>query len=158
MFPSAVTAWILKVCAVIAVLVVGYLWAFGRGEHAADARHEKAAAKAAVIAKAREDAVIGVAYDVAFTAETSRIQREAETNRTIACLRDGSCRLRDRFTCPRLPGPAEATAGGDDAATFGLQVEDGIFLVREASRADAIADQLGQCQAVVQAYWKATQP
>lgn len=162
MFPDKLTLWIVKACVLLALLLAlllgAYLWAFSRGEARAEAKQAKADAKAAVIARAREDALNGVIWDTNYAATETRRFRELQTARTIACLRDGSCRMRDRFTCPRLPGAAQAAPGNDDSAAFGLQVEDGEFLVREASRADGVADQLRQCQAVATAYWKATQP
>lgn len=158
MFADKATLWIIKICAGLALCVVAYLWVFNRGADSERAKQAKVDAKAAVIARATENALHGVIYDVAYAAQESRLKREKQTAVRVACLLDGTCRMRDRFSCPRVPGAAEAATLGYDPAAFGLQIEDGIFLVREANRADGVADQLRDCQAVVQAYWKATQP
>lgn len=156
--PDKTTLWIIKTGAVLILILCAYFWAFNRGADSEKAKQAKADAKAAVIAQAREDALHGVIWDTNYAATETRRFRELQTARTIACLRDGTCRMRDRFSCPRVPGAAQAATGNDDAAAFGLQIEDGEFLVRESSRADGVADQLRQCQAVAQAYWQATQP
>lgn len=129
-----------------------------QGQSMEEAKQVKADRKAASIAQAKEDALNKVIWETSYAAAETRKHRELQTARTIACLRDGTCRMRDRFTCPRLPGAPRAPAGSDDAAAFGLQSQDGEFLVRESSRADGVADQLRQCQAVAQAYYQATQP
>lgn len=78
------------------------------------------------------------------------------SDRIIADLRSGAIRLRDKFSATSgasagLPGAA-ANAGLDHAAQgIQLQDEDAGFLIRFASDADQVADQLRACQAVVRA-------
>lgn len=77
------------------------------------------------------------------------------SERTIAGLRDGTLRLRDKFaayerrTSTGVSDTGTSTSQRDAASSIGLQTEDVEFLVRFASRADEVADQLRACQAVV---------
>lgn len=158
MFPDKLTLWIVQACVVLAAVLGFYFWADGNGYDRAVAQQKKADEKAAVITRAKEEALLSVIWSVAYDTEETRIAREADTARTIAGLRAGTVKLRPRFQCPRVDRPAAPAAGSDDAAEGGLQIEDAEFLVREADRADGIVQQLTACQAVVQAYWKATQP
>lgn len=82
---------------------------------------------------------------------------EAVSLRTIAELRAGTVRLRQRFVLAtacdqRLPGTVSAAPGGDDAGVGGLRNEDAGFLVREAVRADTVARKLAAAQAVITSY------
>lgn len=131
---------------------------YDAGNDAAVAKQAKADEKAAVITRAKEEALLGVVWNIAYDTEETRIAREAEFDRTIADLRAGTIVVRPRFQCPKLPRAAKAPTGSDDQAGAGLLPADVEFLLHEAGRADAITSQLGQCQAVVQAYWQATQP
>lgn len=75
-------------------------------------------------------------------------------DRTIADLRAGNVRVRQRFTCPaasdqRVPSTSTSTSGGDEAQAGGLQREDAEFFVRFASEADEVTLQLQACQATV---------
>lgn len=76
------------------------------------------------------------------------------SERTIAGLRDGSIRLRDKFancTAYRAVMPEAAAGAGerDAAAPSGLQPEDVQFLVSAAALADEVVGQLHACQAVI---------
>ncbi|AXF38215.1 putative Rz-like lysis protein [Ralstonia phage phiRSP] len=78
------------------------------------------------------------------------------SDRTIAGLRAGTLRVRERFTCPGgatrtgAAGQAGAGAGVGDAATrYGLQAEDVAVLLLEADRADEVTIALRACQAIV---------
>ncbi len=79
------------------------------------------------------------------------------SERTIAGLRDGTIRLRDKFTaCQRsgssnMPAATTSTSIGDGVASIQLQQADADLLVRIAGSADQVADQLRACQAVVRA-------
>lgn len=78
----------------------------------------------------------------------------ATKDRTIAALRAGAIRLRDPGThytlSPNaLPGSTAPTSGCDGQATSRLSDTTSEFLVREASHADAIVEQLNACQAVI---------
>lgn len=82
---------------------------------------------------------------------------KAAADATIADLRAGSIRVRDRLTCPavRAAGPGAAgqagtsTSVGDASAAYGLQSADAEFLLSEAKRADEVTVQLRACQDIV---------
>ncbi len=68
----------------------------------------------------------------------------------IAKLRDGTRRLRDRFTCPPgVPPASTSSSSGDAAQAAGLQREDAEFLVRLAADADDTARRLAACQQIL---------
>lgn len=113
-----------------------------------------ATATAQEVARATEQAWSEAHYNAVYTLEKQRIKREAKTNSTIAGLRAGTLRVRNRFTCQAVPGAAAPTTGGDDAQGSGLRPEDAEFLVRESDRADDYTEQLAACQAVVTSYRK----
>ncbi|CAG2144472.1 hypothetical protein LMG31506_03013 [Cupriavidus yeoncheonensis] len=77
------------------------------------------------------------------------------SDRTIADLRAGSIRVRDRLTCPAASGPGTASQAGtgasmgDAAARGGLQAADAELVLRIAGEADEVAVQLAACQAIV---------
>lgn len=95
------------------------------------------------------------ALDERFTHEIETAKSRAAAD--LAAVRDGTVRVRDRFTCPADPGrPSGAAADtgttpsvGDDAPPSGLQAADAEFLLREAERADEVTRQLQACQAIV---------
>lgn len=79
---------------------------------------------------------------------------KAEHDRITADLRTGTVRLRDRlafveFANSGSPKAGTSTRSGDAAKGVGLQAADAEFLLRIASEADRVADQLRACQAVV---------
>lgn len=115
----------------------------GRAEVQAkwDAAVERGAAQAA----AREQDWRNSIYHLAYAAEKRRLEREQETERTIADLRAGTLRLRPRFTCPAVPGDSTASGESVPADAGGLQLADVEFLLREAERADRAADERNQC-------------
>lgn len=65
-----------------------------------------------------------------------------QTDRVIAGLRDGSRRVRDRFTCPSVPGAAADSSGVAETGPRGLQPEDAAAIVRSGAEADEVARQL----------------
>ncbi len=78
------------------------------------------------------------------------------SDRTIADLRNGTIRLRDKFTnefaaASRLPSATAGPSVDYAAASIKLQQQDAEFLIFTAGEADQIADQLRACQAVVRA-------
>lgn len=95
------------------------------------------------------------ALDAQHTKEMNDAKAAADT--TIANLRAGSIRVRDRFTCNAAGAKPTSSTGqagtsasvGDGATAGGLQTADAEFLLREADRADAVTVQLGACQAIV---------
>ena len=99
----------------------------------------KANAKAERIARAKEE---GWRKGIAEWVESyvrERNKHEKDLDNAIDCLRNGPCRVRERFTCPKATAPAP---GGDGGTASGLSREDAEFLLREAARADALVDQL----------------
>jgi hypothetical protein len=87
-----------------------------------------------------------------------KLQNEiAARDRTIAGMRSGSIRLRQRFTCAgsiqHMP-LASSDASGSTASSGGLQEQDAEFLVSESGRADEVAVKLNQCIATLR-NWRA---
>ena len=82
-----------------------------------------------------------------------RMKQQAEyANNIIDDLRDGNVRLREQFrvkTCPSVSGSTGSTGGSDAASTGGLSEEAVGFLIREAGRADTLAEQLKAAQEVI---------
>lgn len=106
------------------------------------------AARANEAKHATEVAAIGAAHEADI--ETRRVQAEHD----VAAVRAGALRLRDPgakpAACPgAVPSAAPAASVGDGPAPGELSRELDEFLVSEANRADAVAIQLGACQAVV---------
>lgn len=92
--------------------------------------------------------------DAHYTEELNNAKANAD--RTIADLRAGTVRLRQRFTCkPNTSSSSQAgkagtgTGLGAGQSACGLSAEDAGFLVSEAKRADAVVVQLQACQAIV---------
>lgn len=134
----------------VAALLAGGLFCSGWwiGRDGAQDRAREAAllaeAKAEKVRQTTEDGWRRAHWDLAYAAEEKRIAREQATEDTIACLRDGSCRMRDRFTCPKVPS-APGIGSEPDAEESGLLVSDAEFLVQFAAEADTIADERNQC-------------
>lgn len=112
-----------------------------------DAYKERVAqsqAKAAQLAREKEEGWRqGITqWVVRYVGERER--REEELNRTISGLKSGSLRVKPRLSCapPTSPGSNGGEAGG-------LSAEDAEFLLREAARADALAEQLKLLQEYV---------
>jgi hypothetical protein len=78
---------------------------------------------------------------------------KAQTDKTLADLRDGNLRLRSRLAAAtsdqHLPGAAAGSSGSDPSQSTGLQPADVQFLVQLAADADDAVRQLNACQAVV---------
>ena len=91
----------------------------------------------------------------AAAAESLRKQNEltkANADRTIAELRAGTRKLRDRFTCPASAAQVTgSTTGSDGASQAGLLGSDAEFLISEAERADKVVNQLTACQNILKA-------
>jgi hypothetical protein len=104
----------------VAALLAGGLfcsgWWIGR-DGAQDKAREAALlaeAKAEKVRQATEDGWRRAHWDLAYEAEEKRIAREQATEDTLAGLRDGTIRVRDRFKCPSVPkAPAVATEPDD---------------------------------------------
>lgn len=93
------------------------------------------------------------AIDTKHTEESVRAKESYDAS--IASIRAGERKLRERFSCPRNPSATPSAPGESDGATQGgLQREDGEFFVSEAERADEVVRQLTEAQAVIEAYRK----
>ncbi len=103
-----------------------------------------AAYKAEQVRQATEDGWRRAHWDLAYAAEEKRIAREQATEDTLAGLRDGTIRVRDRFKCPSV-SKAPAVAAEPDAEESGLRAEDAGVLIGFADEADTIADERNQC-------------
>lgn len=105
-----------------------------------------ATAEAERIARATESAWTAAVFRNVYDREHLRIKREATTAATIACLRDGTCQLHKRFTCPRVAqSPGSTPDSGEEA---GLRPEDAEFLIRFADESDVVTDELNSCKAL----------
>ncbi|HVL10266.1 MAG TPA: hypothetical protein VM512_14080 [Burkholderiaceae bacterium] len=121
-------------------------WWIGR-DGAQDKAREAALlanAKAEDVRRATEDAWQVAHWKLAYAAEEQRIAREQATEDTIAGLRDGSLRVRDRFKCPSVP-KAPTIAGQPPAEEPGFRAEDAAVAIGIADEADTIADERNQC-------------
>lgn len=93
---------------------------------------------------------------LALTYEKVRADEKMEHERHAADLLNGALRLRKRLAYAWRNAADSAQAGasassGDADQGVGLHIADAQFLLRIASEADQIADQLRACQAVVRA-------
>lgn len=123
------------------------------------ARAETAALERKLDKEAKDHAEWIVAQERKKTAELAEIDRKntevlqsakKDYERTIADIRAGNRKLRERFTCP-VPSPAQPTGSVDHAEEgTGLQKEDGEFLVSESERADEVVRQLTAAQEVIE--------
>ena len=81
-------------------------------------------------------------------------QERQNYEKTIADLRDGNKRLRERFKCPRsadsVPNAGTDTRGSENSGAGGLSEQDGGFLIGESARADALAVRFNRCAARLQ--------
>lgn len=148
-----------KVWAALA-LVIAVLWLrshwIGVGEDRVQARWD---AQKAVYAAEREAARVAARqteerHRAEYKAIAERFTREQEkaneeANRIIADLRSGNLRLRQRFTCPRMPETAGGSEGNHGADQAGLSERDVDFLIRFAERADTAARRLTACQQIL---------
>lgn len=81
-----------------------------------------------------------------------RNKEYAKRDKVIADWQSGRLRLKARFV------PQACPASGDNAGTeAGLLGEDVQFLIREATRADAIVQQLTACQGLIKNDYEATE-
>lgn len=83
---------------------------------------------------------------------TERNKEYEKRDKVIADWQSGRLRLKARFL------PKACPSSGDNAGTeAGLLGEDVQFLIREATRADAIVQQLTACQGLIKNDYEATQ-
>lgn len=146
MIPVPPAVYRLLVAALLAGGLFGSGWWIGRDGAQGKAREVAllAEAKAEKVRQATEDGWRRAHWDLAYAAEEKRIAREQATEDTLAGLRAGTVRVRDRFKCPSLP---QAPAAASEPATeeSGLRDEDAGVLIGFADEADTIADERNQC-------------
>lgn len=148
MIPIPVPMWAYRLLAMLlaAAGLFGSGWWIGR-DGAQDKAREVALlaeAKAEEVRQATEDGWRRAHWDLAYEAEEKRIAREQATEVTLAGLRAGTVRVRDRFRCPSVP-QAPAAAAQPDAEESGLRAEDAGVLIGIADEADTISDERNQC-------------
>lgn len=146
MFPDRVTSWIIKVSAVLALLVILWLSAFGKGrasmsDDVATAEAARAAAVAELAdmnktliaerAKTAEMAVIAESFE----AEKRNVQAAAD--RVVADLRAGNVQLRDRWQGCKADLSAASSGTGQPDATADDRSESAGRIVRAAAECDA---------------------
>jgi hypothetical protein len=152
----------------LAALLGLWGWAELRGARAQTALAELArdhaqqqSAMAAEIQRLQDEAVQlerEAAQELAaLSARHAQETRDAQaiTDRTLADLRSGTLRLRQRLAaahCDTVPGAAAGADGGDAAGGTGLRPEDADFLVRESARADSVVRRLTLCQDTIRQY------
>ena len=136
---------------VAALVLVAGVWLHGRSTGADGVQAKWDAAEAAYAQQRAASAIEARKVEERHRAEYRAIAQrfleeqadaKIQTDRVIAGLRDGSRRVRQRFTCPSLPGAAADSSGAAEAGPRGLQPEDAEFLVGAAARADEVARQL----------------
>lgn len=136
---------------VAALVLVAGVWLHGRASGAESVRADWDAQEA-VYAKQRAASAIEARkveerHRAEYRAIAQRFLEEQadakiQTDRVIAGLRNGSVRVRDRFTCPRLPGTSADSSGVAETGPRGLQPEDAGTAIGIAARADEVARQL----------------
>lgn len=168
------TAWLdpirpyldaIRAAAFFAIVCGAFVVGCQRGERNGDEKVQAVEAKARVDrAEAAEAAAKATtkAVEDARAAERAQAKKQATVaakliednahaiqarDRTIADLRAGNLRLRDRFAC-RVPAAPTVPGGSDAPQAGGLLAADGEFLVRFAAEADEVANQLAACQAL----------
>lgn len=155
----------IRAFAFVAVMCGTFVVGFQRGEREGEAKVQAAEAKARVQRAEDQSAAAqsqARAVQAARAAERAEAAQQAAVaaqliednahalqarDRTIAALRTGHLRLRERFAC-RVPAAPAVPGGSDAQAAGGLQSADAEFLVRFAADADDTARQLAACQAL----------
>lgn len=143
-----VPTWALRLLATFlaAGALFGSGWWIGRDGVQDEAREKAlvATAKAEQVRRATEDAWQLAHWQFAYAAEEKRAEREKVAAATEACLRDGTCRVRDKFSCPKVPRDPAAPAelAGEES---GFRAEDALVPIGIADEADQIADERNQC-------------
>lgn len=105
------------------------------------------AANAALLAQKAQDEKLAAAYDqIATEYERGKKDAQAIADRVVADLRSEQLRLRNRWTCPKLP-EAETSPGEPDAAKRDREESAG-RIVRAAAECDR---QVSQLQEIIRA-------
>ena len=134
----------------VAVLLAG-VWLHGRASGAESVRADWDAAEAQYAQQRAASAIEARKVEERHRAEYRAIAQrfleeqadaKIQTDRVIAGLRAGTVRVRDRFTCPSLPGAAADSSGVAETGPRGLQPEDAELAIGIGAEADAVARQL----------------
>ena len=137
----------LKVWLTIAVLLAVLYWGHTRYNQGYDDARADTAKELAVKLGLEEEARRKLELKYNEQAKQFIIERDkeyAKRDKVIADWQSGRLRLKARFS------PQACPASGDNAGTeAGLLGEDVQFLIREATRADAIVQQLTACQGLI---------
>jgi hypothetical protein len=137
----------LKVWLTIAVLLAVLYWGHARYSQGYDDAKADTAKELAVRLGLEEKARRKLELKYNEQAKQFIIERDKEyekRDKVIADWQSGRLRLKARFS------PKACPASGDNAGTeAGLLGEDVQFLIREATRADAIVQQLTACQGLI---------
>lgn len=145
---------------VAALVLVAGVWLHGRSTGADGVQAKWDAAEAAYAQQRAASAIAARDTEARWRAEYKAIaerflkeQTDAklETDRVIAGLRSGERRVRDRFTCPSLPGASADSSGVAETGPRGLQPEDAAAIVRAGAEADEVARQLNALIQAVEA-------
>ncbi len=151
-----------QVYAVAALLALAWFyghWRYNAGQAAVQAEFDAHVASdkqaiddAARKARSKEAADAASFAVTAAKFATEKEHAQAEIARLSAGLAAGDIKLRQRFTCPsHVPETAAGPGRRDEAGQAGLSNADAEFLVRFAGSADAAAQQLTACQAILTA-------
>ena len=145
---------------VAALVLVAGVWLHGRASGAESVRADWDAQEAVYAqqraASALEARKVEERHRAEYRAIAQRFLEEqadakAKTDRVIAGLRSGERRVRQRFTCPSLPGAAADSSGVAEAGPRGLQPEDAGTAIGIGAEADEVARQLNALIQAVEA-------
>ena len=145
---------------VAALVLVAGVWLHGRSTgadqtqakwDAAEAQYAQQRAASAIEARKIEERHRAEYRAIAQRFLEEQADAKIQTDRVIAGLRAGTVRVRDRFTCPRLPGAAADSSGAAEAGPRGLQPEDAGTAIGIAAEADEVARQLNALIQAVEA-------
>lgn len=156
---SVIGDWLIKFVSKIpwqvwaGVVIAIVIWLFGnarydRGYETAKAEYQLILDKQKAEAQKQKEVLQEVMDREALSLIEKMEKGYAERDKTIADLRSGNVRLRQRFKCPTTP--ASTTTRGDGEAGGGLSENDAEFLIREASRADEVVRRLTACQNILE--------
>lgn len=123
---------------------------------AMNAAHSQALAQAQAEAREQERSAAVRIAAINETHHKDLTHAKAAHDRTIADLRSGAFRLRERFNCFPAPGGRAAALGplapvDAGGSPGGLRPEDAEFLIGESARADEVAIELQGCKAIARA-------
>jgi hypothetical protein len=153
----------IKISAALALLVGAFFWGYHSASVSvhrqwseekatlnAQAAQQIATANAKVLAAERAAsiriAVISANYEAQLKEQTNEKNRLVTINHGDGLFVNAICSSRPNSN----PATATPSSGGDGATRVRLSEADGRFLIEFAADADQVANQLKQCQAVIQ--------